>query len=152
NSPSLTLTNVQTSDAGAYAVLVSNAVGSVVSTAVSLTVGNSGSNSGPVIWDFTSNAPSHGLPNDLSITGGVITAGSNNGTPPLLTNTPASATYAGASGGNNAGAAAPTGAFNPGASGSVYFESTLSAAPGKLVWFTGLSFGSRSTSTGPQAF
>ncbi|MDB5191643.1 MAG: hypothetical protein JWQ96_1206 [Segetibacter sp.] len=100
-----------------------------------------------IYYDFTTATPtSNGSSN---ITAGPITQGNNNGTTPLLTTTSASAGYPGASGGNNAGAAANTGGFNPVT--STYFEVTLTPTAGNSVVLTGISFGSRSTSTGPQA-
>jgi hypothetical protein len=70
----------------------------------------------------------------------------------MLTTTSVSGGYLGASAGSNAGAAARTGALDRAAGGSAYFEFTLTPAAGKVLWITGLTFGSRSTSTGPQAF
>ena len=78
--------------------------------------------------------------------------GNNNGTTTLLATTSASAGYTGASAGNNAGAAARTGALSTAASGSAYFEFTVTPAAGKHGSATSLSFGSRSTGTGPLAY
>ncbi len=146
----LSLTNVQPADGGTYDVVITNGVGSpVVSAAVQVTV--SRAQFSTIAWDFTTADPTSGLPAD--VTGGTFTQGNNNGTTDMLTATSASigsnGTYAGASGTNNAGAAAKTGAFN--AATSTYFTFTLSA-PGEQLQATAISFGSRSTSTAPQAF
>ncbi|WP_415909992.1 MBG domain-containing protein [Oleiharenicola sp. Vm1] len=144
---SLVLASVTAADAGSYDCVVTNAVGpAVTSNAAALTVNTSSI----VTWNFTTAAPSSGLPSD--ITGGTVTQNNNNGTTTLLTTTSASGSYAGASGGNNAGAAARTGALNLAAGGSAYFEFTLTPAVGKQLAFTGFSFGMRSTSTGPQLY
>lgn len=50
------------------------------------------------------------------------------------------------------GAAAKIGALNTGTGGSAYFEFTLTPSSGFTVNLTGISFGTRSTSTGPQAY
>lgn len=110
---------------------------------------NAGSVESILAWDFATAAPAD-LPAD--VTGGVVVQGNNNGTTALLTTTSASSGYAGATGGNNAGAAARIGALNQGAGGSAYFEFTLTPEAGRQLTLTGISFGSRSTSTGPQAY
>jgi len=81
-----------------------------------------------------------------------ITIGNNNGTTTLITNTSASSTYTGASGTYNAGAAARVGALSTIASGSAYFQFTITPNVGNAVSITGINFGSRSTSTGPLAY
>ncbi|MBI2512566.1 MAG: ExeM/NucH family extracellular endonuclease [Opitutae bacterium] len=102
-----------------------------------------------VTWNFATASPSSGLPASLS--GGTVTQGNNNGTTTLLTTTSASSGYTGASGTNNAGAAARIGALNQAASGSAYFEFTLTPTAGGQIQASAIAFGSRSTSTGPQA-
>ncbi|MBN8674013.1 MAG: T9SS type A sorting domain-containing protein [Chitinophagales bacterium] len=106
-----------------------------------------------IIWNFGTAAgnaaPSTNSTTNLTISD--ITQGNNNGTTTLLTTTSASTGYAGASGQYNAGAAARIGALNTGASGSAYFEFTLTPDAGFTVSVTAISFGSRSTATGPQA-
>ena len=106
-------------------------------------------------WNFGTAAanpdPSLGTPvSDLGISS--ISQGNNNGTTILLTTTSASSGYTGSSGQFNAGAAARIGALSTAASGSAYFEFTLTPGAGKTVSVTNINFGSRSTSTGPQAF
>jgi len=103
-----------------------------------------------VYWNFTTDTPTSGVP--AGVTVGAVSQGNNNGTTPMLTTTAASSGYAGASGGNNAGAAARIGSLVTGANGSAYFEFTLTPSANANFTLTGISFGSRSTSTGPQAF
>src|SRR5688572_30936592 len=106
-------------------------------------------------WNFGTDAanpnPSSGTPvAGLTISG--VSQGNNNGTTVLLTTTSASLGYTGSSGQFNAGAAARVGALNLAASGSAYFEFTLTPDAGKTVSITNINFGSRSTGTGPQAY
>jgi len=108
-----------------------------------------------VSWNFgtsTGNAsPSSGTPiSNLTISD--ISIGNTNGTVTMLSTTSASSGYTGASGQYNAGNAARTGALNTGASGSAYFEFTLTPALGYIVTLSTISFGTRSTSTAPQAY
>jgi len=153
DSATLSLTGVSAVDAGSYDVIVTNTLGFTTSSAAALTI-----NAPPpstVNWDFgpsgsATASPSSGLTAD--ITGGVLTSGNNNGTTVLLTTTSASGSYTGASGVNNAGAAARVGALNQAAGGSAYFEFTLAPSAGKRLSVPGISFGMRSTGTGPQAF
>jgi hypothetical protein len=100
-------------------------------------------------WNFTTASPSTTISH---LTIGDLSQGNNNGTTTLINGTSASSVYTGASGGNNAGAAARTGALTPGASGSAYFEFTLTPANGYNFTLTGINFGSRSTSTGSKAY
>jgi hypothetical protein len=107
--------------------------------------------SNPVTWNFTSGtAAATGVPTNLTVS--VLSQGNNNGTTTLITSGSPSSGYPGASGTNNAGAAARTGVLNTGASGSAYFEFTLTPAANNIVTLKGLTFGSRSTGTAPQAF
>ncbi len=157
----LTLTNAQSADAANYDVVVSNTIApSATSTTAALTVSATATPS-LATWTFgagagTENpAPTSGLPSD--VTGGTVTQGNNNGTTTLVTATsPSSGTgaYTGNSGTNNAGAAARTGALNQTATtGSAYFQFTLTpATANKQIGVTALTFGSRSTGTGPQAY
>jgi len=109
----------------------------------------------PVTWNFGTAsgnaAPSGGVPvSNLAI--GNISQGNNNGTTTLLTTTSPSSTsdYPTASGQYNAGAAAFVGALN--VNTSTYFEFTLTPAADYSVTLNAISFGSRSTGTGPAAF
>jgi len=146
NSAELHVANADLFSAGQYDVVVSNAGGSVTSSKAMLSITDAAV--APVTWNFTSATPSAQLP---YITGGAVSQGNNNGTTALLTTTSASSGYAGASGSQNAGAAARIGALNTLAGGSAYFEFTLSPVADRQLLVTGLSFGSRSTGTGPQA-
>ena len=108
-----------------------------------------------VSWNFGTTAanasPSSGTP-ITNVTVSDVTQGNNNGTTPLLSTTSPSSGYTGASGQFNAGAAARTGVITTAASGSAYFEFTLTPSNGKADTINAISFGSRSTSTGPQAY
>lgn len=144
----LAVRDIQPAQLGAYAATVANADGSVVSTAAAL---NLASGSGQLYWDFSTATATGGLPPDIG--GGLVSQVNNNGTTALLTNASVSSGYSGASGGNNAGAAARTGPLNRAdAAGSAHFELTLEAPTGRRIVVTSFSFGSRSTATGPQAF
>ena len=145
----LTLPAVSVGDAANYDVVVSNGVNpAATSNSVALAVSTAVLST--VAWDFTTADPTGGLPSD--VTGGTVTQGNNNGTTTLITAVSVSSGYTGVSGANNAGAAARTGALSPAASGSAYFEFTLTPAAGKKLIASAISFGARSTSTGPQAF
>ena len=102
-------------------------------------------------WNFTAGTAT---PNSTAtnLTVSDLSQGNNNGTTALLTTTSSSSTYSGYSASYNAGAAARTGALVTGASGSAYFEFTITPAATKYFSLTGISFGSRSTSTGPASF
>ncbi|MEK0448077.1 MAG: hypothetical protein RL088_345 [Verrucomicrobiota bacterium] len=106
--------------------------------------------SAAITWNMATATPSS--INAADVSGGTITQFNNNGTTTLLSTTSASSGYAGASGTNNAGAAARVGALNINASGSAAFEFTLTPASGITLTFADLLFGSRSTGTGPQAW
>lgn len=144
----LTLTGVSATDTGSYDVVITNGAGFATSNAASLVVSASAPDA--IYWDFTSASPISGLP--AEVTGGTLTQGNNNGTTTLLTTTSVSSGYTGASGTFNAGAAARIGALNQGAAGSAYFEFTFTPVAGKQFAATALSFGTRSTGTGPQAY
>jgi hypothetical protein len=101
-----------------------------------------------IIWDFSTATPLSGVPAGVSVS--AVSQGNSNGTTPLLTTTSASSGYTGATGGNNAGAAANIGAFRPDT--TTYFEWTLTPAAGVAVTVSQINFGSRSTGTGPQAY
>jgi hypothetical protein len=108
-----------------------------------------------ISWNFGTNAAPLASPSSNAaahVTAGCLTTSNNNGTTELLTTNSVSKTYAGASGSYNAGAAARIGALNTNSSGSAYFTFTLTPDATNTLRVTGLSFGSRSTSTGPQAF
>ncbi len=145
----LLLTGVGAADSANYDVVVTNSLGSATSTAGVLTVNPPPPST--VFWNFGTAAalsadPTSGLTAD--ITGGTVTQVNNNGTTPLLTTV--SASTGGLSGGGNAGAATINGALNKAT--STYFQFTLAPSTGKRLLATGLSFGSRSTNTGPSAY
>jgi hypothetical protein len=103
-----------------------------------------------VYWDFAIASPTSGVPSGVSV--GAVSQGNNNGTTTMLGTTSASSGYTGASGTTNAGAAARTGVLNTASSGSAYFEFTVTPNSGFSFSITSISFGSRSTSTGPVSF
>jgi hypothetical protein len=150
STATLMLTSVTSYDAGDYDVVVTNAAGAVTSASATLAVDPVRTGVAPLIWDFSTAAPAAGLP--VTVTGGSLTQGNNYGTTTLLSAVSASSGYRGATGVNNAAAVARVGAFNPGTDGSAYFEFTLTPSEGYQLSATALSFGSRSTSTGPAAY
>lgn len=106
-------------------------------------------------WNFGTSsvnaAPSSGSLTNLTV--GNITIGNSNGTVSNFINTTSpSSGYTGASATYNAGNAARTGALNVGANGSAYFEFTLTPATGYTVSLNSVAFGTRGTSTAPQAY
>lgn len=145
NSATLAFANLDAGYAGSYDVVVTNAVGQATSNAATLTV-----SAATVYWNFQTATPTSGVPAD--VTAGALSSGNRFGTTTLLTTTSASSGYTGVSGANNAGVAARVGTLNQAANGSAYFEFTLTPAAGKKLVLTGLNFGARSTSTGPQAY
>ncbi len=102
------------------------------------------------VWDFAQATPTSGSLATASV--GAVTQGNNNGSTTMLTNTSMSSGYTGASGGQNAGAAARIGSLNTASGGSAYFEFTVTPSPGNTFTVSDISFGTRSTSTGPQAY
>ena len=105
-----------------------------------------------VTWNFNTATPSSAAVPNLTVS--ALSQGNNNvsGVNPPLLNASSPSTYSGASGTNNAGIAARIGTLNTGSSGSAYFEFTLTPSGSNTVNITGISFGSRSTSTGPTTF
>ncbi|WP_395064491.1 YDG domain-containing protein, partial [Flavobacterium sp.] len=106
-----------------------------------------GISSGLVTYNFNTSSPSSNTVNGVLVS--PLTQGNNNGTSTLLSSTSAS-NFSGASAANNAGAAAFIGAINT--LTSTYFEFSVTPQSGYNVSLTGLSFGSRSTGTGPKAY
>ena len=106
-------------------------------------------NTAAVNWGFATAAPDS-QPANVIVSN--LSQGNNNGTTALLDNGSASSGYTGATGGNNAGAAARIGTINTAANGSAYFEFTLTPSTGSSVTLNSISFGSRSTSTGPANY
>ena len=99
-------------------------------------------------WNMQTAAPTSSTIANTTIS--AISRGNNNGTTTLLTNTSASFGYPGSTGNNNAGAAAFIGPLDIDA--STYFTFTATPSPGTSFTLNGISFGSRSTGTGPQAY
>jgi hypothetical protein len=102
-------------------------------------------------WNFT-DATANPSATTSNITSSALSGGNNLGNVTLVTNSSVSSGYTGASGTYNAGAAARIGSLNTDASGSAYFEFTLSPAQSYQYTITAISFGTRSTSTGAQAY
>jgi hypothetical protein len=109
--------------------------------------------SGMAYWNFNTDTPTV-VPSGWTI--GAVSQGNNNGTTTLITGTSASSGYTNsagivASGGNNAGVSARTGAINTGT--SAYFEFTITGPTGNSnLAITNFSFGHRATGTGPAAY
>jgi len=104
-----------------------------------------------IVWDFTTASPTSGVPANTTVS--AVTQGNNNGTTALITSVSVSSGYTGASGGNNAGAAARIGALDQTAgTGSAYFEFTITPAAGAAVSLSQINFGSRATATGPKNY
>ena len=100
-----------------------------------------------VVWNFGSTTPGSTSPTSgtpvANLTIGGITQGA------IATTSGSGTSYAGASGGCNIGFTASGGALT---GTSAYFEFTLTPSAGYSFVLAGLSFGSRSTSTGPTSF
>ncbi len=121
-----------------------------VSTTVSGTTSPTACSSdcGSAYWNMTvAPVTTNTIPN---VAAGDIGRGNNNGTTTLITTSSSSTGYTGASGGGNAGAAAFTGVLNT--STSTYFQVTITPNPGYVFTLNSMSFGMRSTGTGPQAY
>ncbi len=103
---------------------------------------------GTIRWSFDAGAAPF-LSGASNMAAGAVSRG-NGGGATLLTATSASSGYTGASGGSNAVASAGNGALST--NGSAYFQFSLTPEPGYTLSLTNLSFGSRSTGTGPRAF
>jgi len=102
-------------------------------------------------WTFDgpggTDLPSQSIAN---VTVSPVSQKNNYGTTTMLSSTSASSGYTGVSGSFNACAATISAGFNPNT--STYFEFTLSAEQGYSIVISKISFGSRSTGTGPQAY
>jgi hypothetical protein len=113
--------------------------------------------SGVAYWNFNTDTPTV-TPSGWTI--GAVTQGNNNGTSTLLTagSVTNAVVYTNSygitySGSTNAQAAARTGVINTGASGSAYFEFTVTAPiSSSNLAITNFSFGYRATGTGPTAY
>jgi hypothetical protein len=116
---------------------------------------------GQVYWNFDASTPTSGTGGDYAAwTFGPLTQSNNNGTTPLLSTTSASSGYTNpfnvlASGTTNAGASARTGALVPEAgatNGSAFFQVEIVVPSNTTTSITNISFGSRSTGTGPASY
>lgn len=104
-----------------------------------------------VNWNFNTAAPTAStVPANVAVSS--MTIGNSLGTATMIASGVASSGYTGASGGNNAGNASRTGALNKNASGSAYFQFTVTPSQDYYVSLNGISFGTRSTGTGPAAY
>ena len=109
---------------------------------------SSGVHAADVVWNFGSTTPGATSPTSGTPIANLIIGGITQGTIAITSGSATS--YAGASGGCNIGFTASGGALNTGT--SAYFEFTLTPSGGYSFLLAGLSFGSRSTSTGPVSF
>ncbi len=154
STATLSLTGVALADSGDYSVIVSNGAGSAPSNAATLDVTTALPSN--IYWNFGttagSAAPTSGVPS--GVTGGTVTQGNNNGTTTLATSVSVSSGYPGASGAFNAGAAARIGALSTtvGTGGSTFFTFAFTPPAGRQFTVSRITFGSRSTGTGPQAY
>jgi hypothetical protein len=106
-----------------------------------------------ILWTFGTTVPGTAAPVSLpaNLTVSDVAQGNNNGTTALLSEGSASsADYPGASKSFNAQMATPGGVYEQTTSG--YFEITLTPSANYRVTLTELSFGTRRTNTGPQAY
>jgi len=141
------ISNVQSAQTLNLIAVTNSTSGCSVNLNTSSTI-SIGTVSGNVTWNFNTASPTSVAFANIS----ELTQGNNNGTTILLSTTAASSGYSGASGGNNAGLSARTGALNTGSSGSAYFTFTVNGSNSGSFTLTGISFGSRSTTTGPQLY
>ena len=116
---------------------------------------------GQVYWNFDTNTPTSGTGGEYALwTFGPLTQSNNNGTTALLNTTSASSSYTNpfnvlASGTINAGASARTGVLVPEAgatNGSAFFQVEIVVPSNTTTSITNISFGSRSTGTGPATY
>ena len=110
-----------------------------------------------IYWNFGVTAalsayPTSGVPANITVDS--VTKGNSTGTP-FLSTTSASSGYTGFSAGGNAGLTAKVGPLDytvNAATGSAFYEITLTPDAGFYVSVTGIGFGSRSTGTGPKKY
>ena len=139
-----------TAPAGSISGAISHQGGGLTTgnIAVSGTVFEAGSGgSSEITWDFTQATATSGVPESLTVS--AVEQKNNNGTTLMLSTSSVSSGYAGASGGNNAAASPKPGAFT---TNSTCLEFTTTPAADTILSLTGISFGTRSTSTGPIAY
>ena len=88
--------------------------------------------------------------NNAALQVGELIPGNNFGNTVFFSNQVVSGGYTGASGENNASLAARTGPLQKSLQGSAYIEFTIIPSAGYRLSITGISFGIRSTATGPR--
>jgi len=107
---------------------------------------SSGVHAADVVWNFGSTTPGTTSPSSGTPLANLTIGGITQGT--IATTSGSGTSYSGASAGCNIGFTANGGALITGT--SAYFEFTLTPSAGYSFLLAGLSFGSRSTSTGPK--
>jgi autotransporter-associated beta strand protein len=142
---------------GAVAMSGGSLIGaSGITTSNAITVGTAASppstNPFTVTWNFgtTAGSASPSSSTAVGFTVGNVTQGNPFGTAAILSSTSASTTYSGVSGQFNAGIPANIGSLSTAT--SPYFEFSLTPSTASSVSLNDLSFGARSTGTGPQAY
>ncbi|MFP5040329.1 YDG domain-containing protein [Parasediminibacterium sp. JCM 36343] len=109
-----------------------------------------------VTWSFDNATDGTASFKNSKIDSALFSAGNQLGATapsPFIGSTSPSTTYAGASGSNNASSATITGALTaPSSPANTYFQFTIYPTRSYKFSLTSVSFGSISTSTGPQAF
>ncbi|MFZ4106701.1 beta strand repeat-containing protein, partial [Flavobacterium sp.] len=110
--------------------------------------------SGTTSYNFGTATPFSATPSSTqsNVTVSAVTQGNSFGASTLLSSTSTSSVYAGASGSGNAGIAAKIGALDTSTTTNAYFSFTVTPELGYNFTLNGISFGSRSTGTGPQAY
>ena len=108
---------------------------------------------GNVMWNFTALTANAASSSNANVTASACVASIGNslgtvGSP--IGTTSASSGYTGATGGGNIGNAARTGAFS--STLSAYVDYVITPNTGYCLSVSGISFGTRSTSTGPQGY
>ena len=144
---------VSTASVGSIAGLISHSGGGASTQSVSLSgtvTAYSPGQGSDIYWNFGSASPTSGVPAGVSV--GDVLQGNNYGTTAMLTTTSASGTYTGASGSTNWGAAARVGNLDTSSTGSAFLEVAITPNSNVTFALTGISFGSRSTGTGPKAY
>jgi hypothetical protein len=112
---------------------------------------SSGVHAADVVWNFGSTAPGTTSPTSGTPPANLTIAGITQGTIATTSGSGTSPTYTGNSAGCNIGFAAKAGVLDITAgTGSAYFEFILTPASGYSFLLSAVSFGSRSTSTGPK--
>lgn len=100
-----------------------------------------------VYWNFDTTSPTSGVGEFFTV--GNLTQVNNNGNTTMLNAISVSSGYAGASGGNNVAASAKSGNFT---TNSTCFQFPITPEPDNISAITHISFGTRSTGTGPLAY